>query len=212
MLLIYAIIAIMDARWLNMQFELQPEKSKSALARALGLEPPAVSKIISGVRQIKASEYLIMREFFGLPIDGGRATSSSQNSYVVGALHPSNSLNDGGQDSDLQWVIPAHIMAKHTHSSPDDLKNFRVEDNMMAPEFNKGEHVIVDIADIKPSPPGTFIVSDSFGFMLRYCEFIPNSNPPKMRFSTMKDSFQSEKSEHESFELIGRVIAKLQWL
>lgn len=56
----------MDSQWLQLQFRLNPDKTKADLARALGLEPPAISKILAGNRQIKAQEYVKMREFFGM--------------------------------------------------------------------------------------------------------------------------------------------------
>jgi len=204
----------MDSQWLKAQFELHPKKTKTALAKELGLEPPAVSKIINGTRQIKATEYMIMRRFFGLPSDGGHALGQGdKQSYVVESLNTDRqALRSPEHDAQAEWIIPAHIMEKHTQSSSENLKNFRVEDNMMAPEFHKDEHVIVDVSDQTPSPPGSFIVSDGFGFMLRHCEFVPGSEPPQVKITAIKDTFQSQKLTLKDFQIIGRVIAKLQWL
>ncbi len=99
-----------------------------------------------------------------------------------------------------------------TGSEPKNIKNFRVEDNMMAPEFNCDEHVLVDLSDCTPSPPGTFIVSDGFGFLLRNCEPVPNSDPVKIKITALKDSFEPQTLTLDEFQIIGRVIAKLQWL
>lgn len=54
---------------------MHPKKTKAQLARLLGLEPPAVSKILAGTRQIKAQEYMKMREFFCL---GGNLSSQAK--------------------------------------------------------------------------------------------------------------------------------------
>ncbi|MEM7650463.1 MAG: XRE family transcriptional regulator [Pseudomonadota bacterium] len=200
----------MDAQWLKTQFEMHPEKTKAELARALGLEPPAISKIISGTRQIKAPEYLIMREFFGMPVDGQRAVHG-ENAVVVEAIRDNQSLKDG-ETPETNWVMPNEIIGQHTQANAEHVKNFQVSDQMMAPEFNKGEHVLVDTSNTQPSPPGTFIVSDGYGYMLRHCEVVAKSEPLQVKISALKSSFQPQKLELDEFLIIGRVIAKLQWL
>lgn len=59
----------MDAQWLQEQFSLHPEKSKSVLADMLGLQPPTISKILGGARQIKPHEYRDMCAYFDLPTE-----------------------------------------------------------------------------------------------------------------------------------------------
>jgi len=67
----------MDSTWLKTQFKLNPEKNKAGLAKVLGLGAPAISKILAGERQIKAAEYMLMRRYFGLPVDGESAAQGS---------------------------------------------------------------------------------------------------------------------------------------
>ncbi len=202
----------MDAQWLKTQFETQPDKSKTGLAKAIGLEPPAISKILNNARQVKAQEYALMRKYFGLPVDGERAIApSQQGGYVIESLAEQNPrLNDTDHKSD--WVIPAGIMSQHTKASPENVKIYQVQEQLMAPEFKHGEHVVVDLSDDKPSPPGAFIVSDGFGFLIRYCEFVPSSNPPQIKISAENKSFQPQILEKDDLKIIGRVIAKLQWV
>lgn len=205
-------MASMDAQWLKTQFELHPEKTKADLARSLGLEAPAVSKILKGIRQIKAREYLKMREFFGLPVDGEKAVNHNQSAYVVETLSEAQKLQDDGNSVSEDWVIPTKIMRQHTEAQPDHVKNFRVGDDMMAPEFNRGEYVMVDVADNSASPPGAFIIYDGASYMIRNCELIAKSDPAEVRVSALKAGFQSQKLKLDGFQIVGRVIAKLQWL
>lgn len=201
----------MDAQWLKAQFAHHPDKTKAGLAQALGLEASAVSKILSGSRQIKAPEYVIMRQFFGLPSDGGSSSKTSQ-AYVLGSLGKQAQFEESTDPAQSQWVIPADIIKKHTDTPSEQIKSFQVSDNMMTPDFNKDEHVLVDLSDHNPSPPGTFIISDGFGFLLRHCEFVPHSDPPEITISATKKTFEPQKLSEGKFEIIGRVIAKLQWL
>ena len=82
----------------------------------------------------------------------------------------------------------------------------------MEPEFKLNQHVLVDLEDKKPSPPGAFIVSDGFGCMVRNCAFVPQSKPPKIKIAAANEGFQPQIPEEGNFVIIGRVIAKLQWL
>lgn len=202
---------VMDSQWLKSQFAIHPDKSKIDLARALGLEPPAVSKILNGTRQIKATEYMIMREFFGMPVDGERSLKKPP-AYTIRPLDIETALNESAMLSDAEWVIPASIVNSRTHAPPEKIRMFRVREFLMEPDFRHGEHVLVDLMDKNPSPPGAFVVSDGFGHMVRYCEFIPQSNPPEVRISAKKREFQSQTLKLDDFKIIGRVIGKLQMI
>ena len=181
----------MDAEWLKEQFISFPEKSKAGLARYLKLEPPAISKILNGTRQIKAQEYNLMRQYFGLPIDGEGASNIPENAYKLETLAGmpngfSDKLASGGEDS---WIIPAQILSQRTQSPPEQIKIFSISETLMEPDFRRGEHVLIDLTDTKPSPPGSFIISDGFGMMLRHCEFVPHSDPAEIKISASSASF-----------------------
>ena len=205
----------MDSQWLKRQFDYNPKKSKAGLARLLKLEPPAISKILNGTRQIKAQEYNLMRQYFGLPIDGqAPANNTPNNTYRLGMLAGENntlheSINEPDEDS---WIIPAEILSTRTQTPPNQIKIFTVQESLMEPDFKRGEHVLIDLSDKTPSPPGCFIISDGFGIMLRNCEYVPNSDPAEIRVAAINTSFQTQTLQKDDFKIIGRVIAKLQWL
>lgn len=203
----------MDAQWLRAQFEHNPERSKADLARSLNLEPPAISKILNGTRQIKAQEYQTMRQFFGLPVDGQRIAEPA-NAYRLDTLAgDQNALREDGQeDISESWSIPNSILSQRTQSSPENIKVFTIQESMMEPDYKRGEHVLVDLSDQTPTPPGPFIIFDGFGYMLRLCEFSPKSDPPEIKISASNPGFQTQTLLQKDIELTGRVIAKLQWL
>jgi transcriptional regulator with XRE-family HTH domain len=199
----------MDSQWLKTQFQLNPGKSKAGLAKAIGLEPPAVSKILNGARQIKAQEYMSMRKYFGLPNDGEKAVNA--NSYSIPRLDGKNALNEFSHD-DADWVIPAEILSARTRTPPEQIRIFQIRESVMEPDFRHGEYVIIDLSDQKPSPPGVFIISDGFGHMVRQCAYVPKSDPAKIRVSAAASGFEAQTLEAGEFTLVGRIIAKLQWL
>ncbi|MCB9991967.1 MAG: hypothetical protein H6867_11475 [Rhodospirillales bacterium] len=204
----------MDAAWLKSQFAMNPEQSKADLAKALGLEPPAISKILSGQRQIKAHEYVGMRKFFGLPVDGTHAVQQgglAGKNYVLSPLE--NTMKEPAPAaSDESWVMPARLFENRTSAPPDQIRIFAVQEDAMAPDILRGENVLVDLSDKKPSPAGTFVVSDGLGHIIRQCEYVPHSDPPEIRLSALNRKYEPYTVKLAKAEIIGRVIAKLQWL
>jgi len=155
-----------------------------------------------------------MRQYFGLPIDGENATSLPESSYRLDTLAgEANSLQENpDQTREDSWVIPAEILSMRTSAPPSQIKIFSIKESFMEPEFRHGEHVLIDLSDKNPTPPGTFIISDGFGVMIRNCEYVPNSDPAEIRVSANSTNFQSQTLRAGDFKIIGRVIAKLQWL
>jgi transcriptional regulator with XRE-family HTH domain len=199
----------MDSQWLNAQFRLNRDKNKADLARALGLEPPAVSKILAGTRQIKAQEYMIMREFFGLPVDGNRSLRPAPMSHID--KKDTYFATDNPQDEG-SWILPASIFKSRTNAAPENLKIFTVSEMTMEPEFRLGDPIIVDTADKIPSPPGIFMLSDGFGLVIRHCAMEPKSKPPVIKISASQKNFETQTTTLDDVEITGRVIAKLLWV
>ena len=204
----------MDSQWLKTQFSLNPTKTKAGLAAVLGLEPPAISKILKGSRQIKAQEYAIMRRYFGLPVDGEGSLKQNKNAYVLEPLNRDEGLKDRdfGHEAEGEWVIPADILSQRTSATSNQIKVFEVKEHLMEPDFRHGERVLVDMSDKNPSPPGAFVVSDGFGYLIRLCEFVAGSQPPEVKVSAKATDFHPQVLKLNDFTIIGRVIAKLQWL
>lgn len=209
----HGIVKYMDAQWLNKQFELNQDKSKAGLAKALRLEPSAVSKILKGTRQIKAQEYATMRQYFGLPVDGEKSIGNRKSaSYTLEPLSQPENLRDSDTSRGEEWVIPSAVISQRTKADSRNIKIFSVDETAMEPDFKRGEPVLVDLSDTEPSPPGVFVVSDGFGYLIRQCEFVAGSNPAEIKLSAVVKNFQPQILGRDDFKIIGRVIAKLQWL
>jgi hypothetical protein len=200
----------MDNEWLNAQFRLNPDKTKAGLAKALNLGAPAVSKMLAGTRQIKAHEYMAMRQFFGMPAYSGPSARRGSG-YVLAPLAQElgEKKTEATEDS---WIMPASLLRAHTQAAPEKIRIFTVQENAMAPDFMPGEQVLVDMSDAKPSPPGVFVVSDGLGHIVRQCEYMPHSRPPTVRLSARNNAYEPHILALPKAGIIGRVIAKLQWL
>lgn len=209
----------MDRQWLESQFTLHPEKKKAALAKVLNLEAPAISKILAGIREIKATEYVQMRKFFGLSIDENSMMSVSKNAYIIKPLQAKNTyegMQDHGkkhkESNQSDWMIPADLMKQKTLASPDQIKSFKIEGDSMNPDFNAGEYVLVDTSIKNPSPSGVFLIFDGLGEIIRQCEYVPQSDPPSVKLVALKSGYESCVLELKNETIIGRIIAKVQWV
>ena len=201
----------MDSQWLKTQFALNPDKTKAALAKALGLNPAAISKILKGTRQIKAQEFATMCTYFGAA--DGKVKPRHGNSYVLTPLKSMQDLKEDAPHAALsEWIIPANILNTRTKAPSDQIKIFQVHETTMEPAFRHGEYVLVDLSDKRPSPPGVFVVSDGFGHLVRQCEYLPGKQPQEIKVSAKDKSFQPQILKSDEFKVVGRVIAKLQLL
>lgn len=200
----------MDSHWLKNQFKNHPYKSKADLAKALGLEPPAISKILANTRQIKAKEYAIMRRFFGLPVDETQMSARHTASNDGHALNPG--LAETNQpDGRVNWDIPDHVIQKRVSLAPEKIRIYKVAENVMEPHFKQGEYIAIDTSDHKVQKSGVFMISDGYSMLLRHCE-IPANKTEEIHISAYQLDFQTHIIPVDDIQIIGRVIAKMQWV
>ncbi len=185
----------MDAQWLATQFRINPDKKQADLARALELTPPAISKILTGARQIKAKEYIVMRQFFGLPADSTPALSV----VPANTVHPAHRLEERS--------YPFSVISPF--SGPEKIRIFRIAERQAETDFRTGESVLIDTTDTNPSPGGYFLVLDGgHSYMIRHCENIPRSHPPEMQIST--DTRETRRVKLQQVRVLGRIIGKFR--
>ncbi|MEZ5918594.1 MAG: S24 family peptidase [Alphaproteobacteria bacterium] len=197
-----------------MQFKLNPGKTKAGLAQMLGLEPPAVSKILNGTRQVKAREYTLMRRYFGLPVDGEGAVEARLMHVSAGSPDLEDGLHEGQSvfyDPSPVYTGTADSVAQSGHSAG-RYDIFRVRGHAMEPDFSKGESVLLDLSDTIPSVAGIFVISDGFEPMIRHCAFIPDSDPPIVKISARSNAFQPQMLSLSEFRIVGRVVGKVKWV
>jgi transcriptional regulator with XRE-family HTH domain len=194
---------------------MNPGKTKAGLAELLGLEPPAVSKILNGTRQIKAREYTLMRRYFGLPVDGEGAVTSPlartlrvENGERVSVMQEGDAIPYSARPV-CQPALDTLFDFRHGAGR---YEVFQVRQSAMEPDFLKGESVLLDLTDIVPSPSGDFVISDGFEPMIRHCAFLPNTKPPMVNISARSGIFQPQTLSLDEFRIIGRVVGKVKWV
>lgn len=181
----------MDAKWLTDQFEKNPAKSKGDLSEILGIQASGISKMLAGTRQIKAREYMLMRKFFGMPGSGDAALRKS----------------DGIQSySDLRVEDPSK---QNWTAKPSAYNVIEVSDSAMVPDFLPGERVLVDASSRPSERPGVFALEDQGKIVIRIAEQLSAS---KIALSSILKTTERKTVTAGKLKILGRVIAKLNWL
>lgn len=154
-----------------------------------------------------------MRRYFGLPVDGENAVANQSILKPLSQDGQDTFLSDNAPSRDEQnWIIPEEILSQHTNTSPENIKIFTIKESVMEPDFKRGEPVLVDMSNEFPSPPGTYIISDGYSYLARQCEIISGSEPPEIKISARDEHFKAQVISLKDCKIVGRVIAKLQWL
>src|SRR6185369_14368418 len=89
-----------------------------------------------------------------------------------------------------QWQLPGDLVRSVTTASVASLRILTVYGDSMEPEFRPGQRVMVDTSDQMPSPPGVFVAWDGLATVIKRVEFVPHSDPPRIRFTSDNPRYQ----------------------
>lgn len=93
---------------------------------------------------------------------------------------------------------------------PDDVKILEIVGDSMVTTLSPGERVLVNMKDCLPSPPGIFVVWDGFSLVLKRIEYLPHSDPPRVKITTDNPRYDAHERSLEDAQIQGRVIASWQ--
>jgi phage repressor protein C with HTH and peptisase S24 domain len=110
-----------------------------------------------------------------------------------------------------RWHIPGELVRSVTTAPVAALRILTVYGDSMEPEFRPGQRVMVDSSDQLPSPPGVFVAWDGLATVIKRVEFVPHSDPPRVRFSSDNPRYQPYERTLEEAHIRGRVIGRWTW-
>lgn len=214
--------------WINEGLS-RPGKTQRGLARALGIDPSGVNRLVKGQRQLRADEVGKAARYFGdavAPDDlfpkptPAEAPATAPTAHAIqeidvragcglGGEALVNVGEDGEWSSDAvagEWKLPAEYLAGELHVRPSIVKIIRVVGDSMSPTLSTDDRVMVNVADKVPSPGGVFALWDGLGVVVKRLEHIPNSDPIMLRISSDNPHHGSYERTLEEVNIIGRVI------
>lgn len=90
-------------------------------------------------------------------------------------------------------------------ASPSLLRVMTVQGDSMIPTLQDGDVVLVDMTQRSPNPPGVFVLHDGMGLVAKRLEFIPMSDPPRVRIISDNHQYSAYEGTADEVNIIGRV-------
>ncbi|WNL50667.1 transcriptional regulator [Ruegeria phage RpAliso] len=120
-------------------------------------------------------------------------------------------LKFGNEEGELiegdKWGIPNEYLTRDLGSSANDSAICSVNSHSVEPAFEYGDKVIIDRADTKPSPGGTFVYWDGIGYAFARMQAIPGKTPKVRLSQNGADTIDMDLSD---LTIVGRVKGRLQ--
>ena len=90
-------------------------------------------------------------------------------------------------------------------AAPSMMRVMGVEGDSMSPTLQGGDVVLVDMNQRRPVPPGIFVLHDGMGLVAKRLEYIPMSDPPRLRIISDNQQYSPYECTAEEVNIIGRV-------
>ncbi len=183
------------------------------IARAIGRDRSAATKMLAGTRSIKASELgplvELLKEFDGLSLDNTPdlpPVSPAQDYVSVEVLPTFAGMGGGGTgDGDVQTaLVSRHLVADELRAKPADLLLINVRGNSMEPLFRHGDQLLVDRRDVSPTQPGPFALLYDDGYVVKNVEWVERRT--LLRISSANPDFGPETLAPDEIQILGRPV------
>jgi phage repressor protein C with HTH and peptisase S24 domain len=90
-------------------------------------------------------------------------------------------------------------------AAPSMLRVMTVQGDSMIPTLQDGDVVLVDMNQRNPIPPGVFVLHDGMGLVAKRLEYIPMSDPPRVRIISDNHQYHTYEGIADEVNIIGRV-------
>lgn len=217
----------MDIQWIKEQLE-QPGKSRSGLAKFLGIPNSAVTEMLKGNRAIKLREVPTIRAYFSADSDGQAHESIERPADGILEIDVRAGLGAGGttegrevrHDGDHadpvkseSWHFPTRFMREEIRAPESRVIILETEGDSMAPTILSGDRVIVDTGHRLPSPDGIYAVRDRYGsIVVKRLQALRRGDPPLIRIISDNKSHDAEDVGADEIAIVGRVLWSLKRL
>jgi hypothetical protein len=121
-------------------------------------------------------------------------------------------LVGGGEKVVDEWALPSGMVRQYSTAPATDLRIITVMGDSMEPTLQPGQRILVDTGDRNPSPPGVFVVWDGLGLVVKRCQVVPHSEPPRVRITSDNVKYDAYERTLSEAYILGRVIGQWRWL
>lgn len=110
------------------------------------------------------------------------------------------------------WPFDRAMLGALYDGTPDDLRLVAVRGESMSPVLEDADMVLVNTRDVRPSPPGIFVLYDGIGLMVKSLEMIPAAGtttaPDRqiVRISSANPHYSAYQRDLNEIDIKGRII------
>lgn len=90
-------------------------------------------------------------------------------------------------------------------AAPSMMRVMDVQGDSMIPTLKDGDVVLVDMNQRSPVPPGIFVLHDGMGLVAKRLEYVPVSEPPRVRIISDNQQYSPYECTAEEVNIVGRV-------
>jgi phage repressor protein C with HTH and peptisase S24 domain len=201
----------------------KPDKSQRGLAKALGIDPAGVTRLLNGERQLKAAEIAKVARYLGEepPPYGGvprrlpsaplkEAVETADDAYArIAVFDTRAAAGAGGVGRDVvkHYLLFREQWLRAVTAAPvEDLAVIEVDGDSMEPTLRSGDHALVDRTELRPrQKDGLYVLRVDGGLQVKRVSAHPVSG--LLTVSSDNPAYRSYADIRPGdVEIIGRVI------
>lgn len=205
-----------------------PGKSKSGLARFLGIPNSAITALLKGERAIKLREVAKIEEYLRSDTASDDFSDVERPPSGILEIDVRAGLGGGGYADnqavvhagdhadpvkDESWHFPSRFMREELRAPESRIQIIETQGDSMSPTINSGDRVIVDTGHLVPSPDGIYAIRDRYGsIVVKRLQSLRRGDPPLIRIISDNKAHDPEDVGADEISIVGRVLWGLKRL
>lgn len=103
-------------------------------------------------------------------------------------------------------LMPERLIRSELRGEPSNFILLEVEGPSMSPILESGDRVLIDTRKTIPSQAGVFVVHEGLGYVAKWVQHLPNSDPPTVKITSENSRFDPYTRALDEARIIGRVV------
>lgn len=178
------------------------------IARATGIEQDKISKMFSGIRQLKQAEAALIVSYLDKVDEGDPDSVDNSRDYLSIEILPSYAGMGGGGNGEGEvqtGLVPRAYVENELRAKPSDLLLIEARGESMMPDFLHGDQILIDRRDCNPIQPGSFALWDGDGYVIKLVERVPHKQGWYRIFSA-NGRYSAYEVDAEQVKIMGRPV------
>lgn len=111
----------------------------------------------------------------------------------------------GTGEEERQLVVFSRDIINEIGAKPEDLLLIEIEGDSLAPEYLSGDKMLANKRKVSLAQPGAFCLWDGDGYVVKYLEKVPGSDPPRVRVISGNPRYSTFERLIDEITIMGRI-------